>query len=471
MTLPATDARGHAIVLGASMAGLLAARVLSDAYERVTVLERDALPHGPDARLGVPQSRQAHLLLPSGARILEGLFPGFLSELAAMGVPVLRTYAELEFTVGGHTLSQEGIMQEPAYQPSRPLLERHVRARLQHLPNVSIVDRCDVVGLHTTARGRAARVTGVNVLPRRPGSAAETYAADLVVDATGRRSRIPEWISELGCTPPASSELRVDLKYVSQTLRLQRGALGDLKLFSRGPVPGNPTGMVLIEQENGHWKLLVFGYGAHRPSADPVKHREFVARVAPPHVLRAIQEADVVDAPVGHGFPSNLRRHYETMRDFPAGLLVIGDAACSFNPLYAQGMSVAALQAIALQQSLSGNPRSLARRYFRAAAKPIDVAWQIAIGGDLALPEVDGQRSLVTRVMESYVSRIQAAGESDAFVAQTFLRVSAFMDPPSRLFSPRMLWRVLWRSTPAPASRRSDLTVPDPSRTPHSAPS
>ncbi|AEF41322.1 NAD(P)/FAD-dependent oxidoreductase [Hoyosella subflava] len=445
-----TTSHEHAIVLGASMAGLLAARVLSETFERVTILERDALPTAAEPRLGVPQSRQAHLLLPGGAQVIESLFPGFLSDLKAMNVPVLRTCREIKFIVGGHTLSQEGVIEDPTYQPSRPLLERQLRARLERLPNVALIDRCDVVGLHTTPNGRIPRVTGVNVVQRRSGSAAEVRAADLVVDATGRRSRVPEWISALGCTPPAKSELRVDLKYVSQTLRLQEGALGELQLYLHGPVPGNPRGMVLIRQENDHWKLLVFGYGTHRPSADPLRHREFVAHVAPPEVLRAIQQAEALDAPVGHGFPSNLRRHYEKLTDFPTGLLVIGDAACSFNPLYAQGMSVAALQAMALRKSLAGNHRTLARRYFRAAAKPIGVAWQTAIGGDLALPEVEGERTLATRLAERYVSRIQAAAETDPFVARTFLRVSAFMEPPSRLFSPRMLRRVLRPPTQIP---------------------
>src|SRR5262245_44903555 len=184
----------HAVVVGASMGGLFAARVLADSYRRVTIVERDLLPEFGSARKGVPQGRHAHGLLPRGAQILDELFPGLLTGLVAGGVPVLRRPRELRFVLGGHLLSQRGEPGEPVYLPSRPYLEGQVRGRVQALDNVSIRDRCEVAGLVTTpARDR---VTGARVLPA--GGAEEILAADLVVDATGRSGRTPAWLAELG---------------------------------------------------------------------------------------------------------------------------------------------------------------------------------------------------------------------------------------------------------------------------------
>jgi 2-polyprenyl-6-methoxyphenol hydroxylase-like FAD-dependent oxidoreductase len=177
----------HAAVLGASMGGLLAARVLADAYRRVTIVERDPLPESGLDRRGVPQGRHAHGLLPRGAQILEELFPGLLAELVADGVPVLRAPREFRLFLGGHLLCQDGEPGEPTYVPSRPCLEAHVRDRVRALCNVSIWDRCEVAGLVTTPA--CDRVTGARVLPA--GGAEEILAADLVVDATGRGGRTP----------------------------------------------------------------------------------------------------------------------------------------------------------------------------------------------------------------------------------------------------------------------------------------
>src|SRR5215469_11205481 len=195
----------HAVVLGASMGGLLAARVLADAYRRVTVVERDPLPESALDRKGVPQGRHAHGLLPRGAQILEELFPGLLADLVAGGVPVLGAPREFRFVFGGHLLCLDGEPGEPSYLPSRPCLEAHVRDRVRALPNVTIRDQCEVAGLVTTpARDR---VAGARVRPRADGGAEEILAAGLVVGATGRGGRTAAWLTEMGYEPPAEEQL------------------------------------------------------------------------------------------------------------------------------------------------------------------------------------------------------------------------------------------------------------------------
>ena len=454
----------HAVVLGASMAGLLAARVLSDAYQRVTVVERDALPSKPENRRGVPQGRHAHVLVPRGTQILDELFPGLLDDLVAGGAPVIRDLGELRFSPAGHRLCLKGRPAQPFIcQASRPFLEGHVRARVRALPAVEMLDRCEVVGLVTTlARDR---VTGVRILSHG-ARVEETLETDLVLDATGRSGRTAIWLAAIGYEQPPQEQLPIHLKYATRHLRLRPGALPGHKFVAVGAEPGRPTGLVLFAEEENRWILTAIGYDRHHPPTDPDAFLAFVETIAPPDVLAAIRDAEPLDDFAAYRFPANLRRRYDRVRDFPTGLLVFGDALCSTNPAYGLGMSVAALQAAALQDTLAGGSRALARRFFRAAAKPINMAWQLTVGSDLALPQVQGPRPLPVRIVNAYVNRVLTAAERDPAVAEQFLRVAALQDPATRLFRPSTALHVLFgnlRRRPEPAiDTTTRVAVSDP---------
>jgi len=439
----------HAVVVGASMGGLLAARVLADAYQKVTVTDRDSLPPEGQSRRGVPQGRHYHLLLPSGAGILEQLFPGLIADLVSGGAPVVSDFSQVRVSFGGHPMcDQAAPMPGGLVQASRPYLEWQVRTRVQALPNVEIIGECQAAGL--VASGARDRVAGVRILHHADGTGdggaaggAEAMRADLVVDATGRTGRTAAWLPALGYAQPAEEQVTVDIKYASRPLRLRPGALGGRKLVAISARPGHPRGMGILAVEDHQWILTLYGYQRHHPPTDPQGFLAFAKTIAPPDVFTAIRHAQPLGDIAAYRFPASIWRHYERLRHFPAGLLVFGDAICGFNPVYAQGMSVAALQAVALRDCLARGDHDLARRFFRAAAKPVATAWKLAVGADLTLPEVEGPRPLSLRMTSAYIDRYQAAAEHDIVLAGQLFRVASLLEPPARLLRPSTILRVM----------------------------
>jgi 2-polyprenyl-6-methoxyphenol hydroxylase-like FAD-dependent oxidoreductase len=433
--------REHAVVLGASMAGLAAARVLADAYERVTVLERDALPAAAAHRKGVPQSRHAHGLLAAGRMALEELFPALTDELVANGALSGDLQAESRWYNAGL-----GLCPAPsdlqAVAVSRPLLERCVRERVRALPNVRVVDRCAAAGLLATSDGRGVR--GVRVLRRADTSAEKVLEADLVVDATGRGSRSPLWLQELGYPRPVEDEVRIGVAYASRIYRRRRDHLdGDTAVVVAATVD-RPRGGVMLAMEGDRWMVTLNGYLGQRPPADPDGFVAFAAGLPVPDIFEVIADAEPLGEVLGARYPVSVRRRYERLPRFPDGYLVTGDAVCGFNPIYGQGMSVAALEALALRDCLgAGSPGGLAGRFFAEVAGIVDIPWGIAVGADLRFPGVQGARTAKVRLVNAYLARFHVAAATDPVLGRAFLRVVSLMDRPEGLLRPTIALRVL----------------------------
>jgi 2-polyprenyl-6-methoxyphenol hydroxylase-like FAD-dependent oxidoreductase len=453
---------GQAVVLGAGIAGLFTARVLSETYEQVTLVERDVLPQPGQGRRGVPQGRHGHALMPRGTQLLEELFPGIVSELVADGAVLAEPLADARLQVSGHVLRKVPIG-ELVVQSSRPFLEGHLRTRVQALPGVEIVDGCDVVGLVTTAGNQ--RVCGARIIRRTPGSAEEILPANLVVDAMGRGGRTPAWLEALGFPRPPEQEFHVGVGYASRYLRLPAQAQGIEKMVGAGPVPGCPRGMMMLAVEGGRSLLTLAGFTSeHRPPDDDQGFLAFAASIAPPDVMAAVAAAEPLSEIAAYRYPSYLRRHYQRLPRFPGGLLVTGDALCSFSPVYAQGMTVAALQATALRRCLRHGEDRLARRYFHAAARIVTGPWRMAVGADLALPEVQGRRTATVRLLNAYSQRLLTAAEHDGVAARQFMRVIGMLDAPATLLRPAVLRRTLPPAKPRrpPGYLPGAAPAPDP---------
>lgn len=455
--------KNKAVVIGASMGGLLAARVLADFYAEVLILERDTFPATGEQRKGVPQGRHLHNLLPAGQQILEKLFPGLTRQLISQGAQTLQSQEVAWFFNRAYHCSFE--KDRTGVATSRPLLEAAVRQRVLELPNVRAIENCDVLGLVENEERSA--ITGLRIIQRQPGSTGEIIQADLVVDATGRGSRTPSWLEELGYAAPPEERVKIGMGYTTRYYRRRPDQLPGKKVVIITSELENPRLGVAMAEEAERWIVTLGGYfGDHAP-ADEEGFLDFARSLASPDLYEFLKEAEPVSAPVQHKFPFSQRRHYEKLNRFPAGLLVFGDALCSFNPIYGQGMSVAAQQAVVLQQCLAlyrDDRTALAPAFYKQATKIINIPWQLAAGGDLRYPAVEGKRSSLGQFLGWYINHLHNAAHYSPVVSGAFAEVTGLLAPPPSLLSPKVALRVLWynlRPKKAPGAIRNRFVAPE----------
>ncbi len=434
----------HAVVIGASMGGLLAARALHDTFDTITLVDRDRLPDDPASRRGVPQGRQLHVLLDRGRQALEELFPGLSADLIGLGVPLVDLHGQVQWCNDGHRM-QRAPSELAALGISRPLVEHAVRVRVAALPGVRILAGHEALDLTVSAGSN--RVTGVRVRPVANGTVPVHLHADLVVDAGGRGSRTPVWLAGLGYEPAVEEQVGVGVTYVTRMYRREPHQLGGLLGALTNATPDLPRGGIVAAQEDDRFAVALCGMLGEEPPTDDAGLAAFANSLAAPEIGEVVRSAQPLEPPAKMRFPASVRRRYERLRRFPGGYLVLADALCSFNPVYGQGMTVAAMEALLLRRLLAQQPDAgdgrLARLFFRGAAKVIDGPWSISVGADLRFPRVPGRRTAKVRFVNAYVHRLHAGARTDTVLGAAFLRVVNLIDPPARLLAPGIVLRVL----------------------------
>ncbi|WP_162958374.1 FAD-dependent monooxygenase [Nocardia yunnanensis] len=457
----------HAVVLGAGMGGLLAARVLSEFYSRVTVIERDELPVDGQARKGVPQGRHVHGLLPRGKDILETLFPGFEAELLAAGAVGCDALAEIRFQIAGHTLKKHSTGYR-ALQASRPHLERHVRRRVAAIANVTLRDLCEASALETG--DDRARITGVTVTDRRARTR-ELLAADLVVASMGRGSVVPSWLEKLGYPRPEEEGTAIDIVYRSAFIGLPPESLSGDKSVTIGVRDLPPRALALFAVEDDRHLLTLIGHGGEEPPADPDGFLDYAAELAPPEILTAVERGELLSEVATFRYKANLRRRYDRLTDFPDGLLAVGDSLCSFSPVYGQGMTVSAIQMSILRECLTRRgDRDLARRFYRAVAPEIDNAWLLTVIADGAMPHATAHPAPHIRAAITALEPVLVAAERDTVVASTLFRIMGLTAAPTAVLRPDVLARIaLANVRAATGTTLAAITSLLGIRTPHTA--
>jgi 2-polyprenyl-6-methoxyphenol hydroxylase-like FAD-dependent oxidoreductase len=462
----------HVVVIGAGMGGLAAAHALSGYADRVTIVERDDLPTRPTTRSGTPQGRHVHILQPGGQAALERLLPGFSDALVAEGaIPVPAPGGILWQSPAGWVEPQRPGGR-PVLSASRALIEWVTRSTVLSRSPIDVRSGVEVTGLAVADD----RVVGVDVRPRgaAAGETTERLPADLVVDASGRRSHAPDWLAAAGYDRPAETRIDAKLAYATRTYRRGPDDLGGWHAVVMQAKPPHATRAgVLFPIEGDRWMLTLAGSDGDVPPTDDDGFLAFARGMRSPILADAIERLEPLGPIVGYRRTANQRRHYESLRRAPDGLVVIGDAACAFNPVYGQGMSAAALTAEAIERGVAGHVarsggdlRGVTAGLQRAVARANAGAWTVAIGQDLRWPgSTGGKESPVDRVMRRYLDRVLAAGTVDPVVSRAFFAVVALLAEPSSLLRPSLAWRVLGHRHPAPPDEPPvPLTAPAPAK-------
>jgi 2-polyprenyl-6-methoxyphenol hydroxylase-like FAD-dependent oxidoreductase len=445
----------HAIVIGGSMTGLLTARVLLDHFQRVTLLERDHFPEGPQVRAGVPQGRHLHVLLSRGHQILEGLFPGVDAEMEAAGIP------RIEWAWDTFSIARNGKV-APRFHSgvftrasSRPLLEHLVRRRLLTTPGVNLIERAQVTGLTSTPDHRA--ITGVSYRLRGSTAGDQVLTADFVVDASGRSSPLPEWLVALGYGTPREQIVNSHLAYASRLVRHPVGLPeGRLVVSIASPGESLPRGGVVMHIEDDLWVVTISGANGDHPPTDDAGFEAFVQGLSAPHIAQFLQGSQPVSPVYGYQRTLNRWLHYEELSRWPERLAVLGDAACAFNPIYGQGMTTGALSAVELGAVLGRSRLEQAgARFQKRLAKRLQIPWLMATSEDFRLPTTEGERPASrSRLVQAYLNQAAAVMSDDAHISQAFIEIINMLKSPAALFSPAVMWRV-WRAQRSKGSHPS----------------
>ena len=437
---------GKAIVMGASIAGLWTARALSDHFEEILLVERDRLPEGPDYRPGAPQARQFHSLLQSGLQQMKEWFPGLDEELVSAGAVPYDVTGDIRMHAANHWYSQfaSGSV---LLSCSRLLLEAAIRRRLRQNPCIHFVEGVEVTGLQIDEEKRG--VSGVRIRNRRSGPTypedESVYEADLVVDALGRRSPTPEWLVEMGYPAPQESEVDSFLGYVTRKYKREPNMQ---MLWIVATAPDHPYGALLFPEENNTMVTLIGGFNKHYPPTDPEEFDAFV-HVIGPEFQAALEGAEPISQPFGYRGTSSRWRHYEKLERWPERFVVLGDAFCSFNPIYGQGMSVAAMSAVALADRVKqGNSKldGVAKSTLSEISRITQSAWLLATSADLAWPGTQGgtvSNRPIDRFGRWYVEKLLAATIEYDELRLVLVGVNQLIKPATALFAPEVFVRVM----------------------------
>ena len=446
----------HAVVIGASIGGLCAAKVLAEFADRVTVFERDDLPAEPASRAATPQDRHVHLLMARGAEELESLFPGLLADMVADGVPILENRPDcIHFGAAGHVLGTQHRLQDEftAYVPSRPHLEWQIRSRVTALPNVTLQRR----GVDEPVFD-GHRVTGVRIAD------GEVVDADLVIDSTGRGTRLPAWLAQWGFEKPREDSVAVGIGYATHRLTIPEDLVRE-KVVVAGASREQPLGLGMLYYEDDIWTMTTFGVGKVAPPEDFAGMQALAEQLLPAHLSAAVQQAQPVGEVAIHKYPASRWRRFDELDRFPAGILPFGDAVVSFNPTFGQGMTMTSLQAGHLRRALQGPRDELATTFLTATNKTTWPVWTMNAIGDLILHRAEGPMPWWYRPVGSLFDQFLGAAESDPVLAEWFLRRFSLLDSLYMVPSAKLVGRTvrhnmrLWIQEKRSQSRPASLSA------------
>ena len=435
----------RAVVIGAGMGGLPAAQALADYFREVVVLERDALPSDATPRPGVPQGKHPHGLLAGGFKALCDLFPGFSSTLEQAGANSLDSGMEARHEYPGQESFPRRSLGVATFTMTRPLLELAVRRRVEERPNVIFRDECRVVAIGATPDGNS--VASVSYKTR--DGKLEILPADLVVDASGRGKPTLDFIKSTGRPMPEETVIGVDFGYATAVYAIPPDATPDMKITVTLPRAPEESRMGLVQlREDGNWFAALGGRGTDAPPADGDAFVTFAASLPTSTVYRAIRNATLKGPVEQFAFPESRRRHFDSTDDFPRGLIPIADSVCRFNPVYGQGMSAAAQEAVLLRNLLAAHAgdadplATLSNEFLSAIESIVDNPWALAALPDLAYADARGKRPADLEKKIEYHMAVTRAARQDPDIHKLLIEVLNLLKPASALKEPEVMRKV-----------------------------
>ncbi|MFD3165210.1 FAD-dependent oxidoreductase [Herpetosiphon sp. NSE202] len=434
--------RQQAVVIGASIAGLVAARALANHFQNVIIVERDGLDTATQPRKGVPQANHVHILLTGGFNVLQHYFPSFTSDLHAAGVPELNWSRDVQWFQAGSWKTRQPCSIS-FYPQARATLESRIREYVRQHPKIEFRGQTKVEQLLFDA----SKTTVTGVLVNQADQSSE-IAADLVVDTTGRGSRTGQWLEAAGYQTPVKEVMPIDLVYVSQVFK-KTATPRNWQCLACHPSKNSPRGAIIAPIDDEHWIVTLFGYLGQHPTPTNADVLEFVRNLPVPDIYTTLAEATAVSEPVRFGYPQQVFQRYDKLKRFPQGFLVLGDALCSVDPVFGQGMTLACKEANALDQVLAStqgqHAATLAQAFFKQAQKIIEVPWLITQAEALRFKGMPGSRSPKIRFLQWYTEHVFWLSAQSTEIYQAFLDVMHLLAGPEALLRPKVVRGVLGR--------------------------
>lgn len=453
-----------AVVIGGSIAGLLAARVLAEHFENVIILEKDTLPTEPEAHKSVPQGNHIHVILGQGQDFLESRFPGILKEIENSGGNIVDFSKDISWFFQGswrtrHTSGMTCLLS------LRPHTEWHVRRRLlAEYPNVTIRENSLVEGLLTD--DKKTWVTGVKL--KYTNSEPEEITADLTVDSSGRGSQTPQWLEQMGYHKPREAEIGIGLCYTSRIYNRPDNFNEDWKLLALFPkFPDSWRGGILSSVQDNQWIVTMNGYFGEVAPVDDHGFLQFASSLPKPDIYNWIKNETPVSATKVFKVPKIRRRYYEELSKFPDGLIVIGDANCIFNPIFGQGITAASRYSWQLDECLSklarkspGSMKNFSKTFQKKLTKHLDLPWFLTTMIDLSYPQTKGNRPPGMLLISWFFRQVLETCSKNARVNQSFMKVLHMYAGLGTLLKPSFFLPVLFygiKSSFVPLAKRADI--------------
>ncbi|WP_051334743.1 FAD-dependent monooxygenase [Bradyrhizobium sp. Ai1a-2] len=429
----------QAVVIGAGMSGLAAAGALADHFERVIVLERDRLPSQAVPRTGTPQSRHLHVLLPGGQRALTDLFPHFERDLTNAGSVPLRMARDIRMEIPGLGPLPPRDFGWFIHCASRPLIELVTRRQVERIANVTIRPECRVLEITTVPDGTM--VTGVAY--EDADGRREILAADLVVDASGRAAPTLGLLRSSGQPAPDEIAIGIDLHYTTTSFVIPQDAPTDWRGVATWPhAPERTHGGYMMPIEGNRWLMTLAGQCGEQAPDEPEGFMDYARTLETQTIYNAIKHAERNGEFERYAFQASVWRRFDRLGAFPRLLLPIGDSICRFNPVYGQGMSVAAQEARLLNQILKGRAAEpdpfaeLAQLFFSETLPLLDATWNMSAVPDLAYPKTRGDRPADLESQLQYNKALFQAAIRHPAVHCKLAEVQQLLEPPRVLQNP-----------------------------------